>query len=122
MSGCPALYNSTMESNYWHLYFDYLKIKKYKSRIQNPNKLLSKIHKKPITQKDIDSLIIRFELEYHKISKMNHILNKTSKETKTFFPYLEPTSIKKRVDAAEIELGITPYKKLSEKDKEFIFV
>lgn len=119
---CTGFYNSEMESNYIKLYRNYLKIKKYKSLLENHKKPFFNIHKKQITQADIDSLITRFELNYYKVSKMNFILNKVTKEQKPFIPYLEPTTWKNRVDKAAKELGIKPYEELSKRDQEFIYV
>ena len=56
------------------------------------------------------------------VSKMNRILNEISNDKGEIIKYLEPTTLKKKVDDGAEKLGITPYEKLSKKDDDFIML
>lgn len=101
----PGFYNTIMESDYLHLYIRCF--------------LLSRKNKE---SKDYDKLLIRFEFDYYKTSKKNRILNEASQNKDEIFKYLEPTGLKKKVDAGAKKLGITPYDELDKHEESFIML
>ena len=102
----PGFYNSEMESKYFWLYVSSKKLERKKDK----------------ESEDYQKSLIRFELKYYKVSKMNRILNDISKNKDEIIKYLEPTFLKKKVDASAERLGITPYEKLSKEDESFIML
>ena len=101
----PGFYNTEMESKYFWLYVSY-KILSHKSK----------------ESADYDKKLIKFELQYYKVSKMNRILNEISQNKDEFIKYLEPTRLKEKVDNGAQKLGIIPYEKLDKKDDDFILL
>lgn len=101
----PGFYNSEMESKYFWLYISY-----------------KKLSKQDVESEKYKSGVVKFEVKYYKVSKMNRILNEISKNKNEIIPYLEPTYLKKKVDAGAEKLGITPYEKLDKKDDDFIML
>ena len=98
----PGFYNTEMESKYFRLYF--------RSR---------KLIKKPNIE-GYEQKLVRFELDYYKVSKQNRILNDISKNPDEIIKYLEPTWWKKRVDENAQKLGIKPYEELDKREESFI--
>jgi len=101
----PGFYNSEMESHYFRLFLQYRKLKKMNR-----------------DSEDFKNRIVRFELNYYKISKMNKILLETNKKKDEFVYYLEPTFWKNKVDKGAKELGIKPYEELDKKEDDFIMI
>ena len=101
----PGFYNSEMESKYFHLYISSILLNRKRDELQ-PN----------------DRRLIRFELDYYKVSKKNKILNDISKNKDEIIKYLEPTDLKKKVDKNAEKLGIKPYDKLDQKEESFIML
>ena len=100
----PGFYNTEMESKYFWLYIACKKLEKKKDK----------------TSEDYQKNLVKFELKYYKVSKMNKILNDISKNEDEIIKYLEPTFLKNKVDAGAERLGITPYEKLSKEEERFI--
>lgn len=100
----PGFYNTEMESKYFHLYIQYWLL-----------------NRKDKDSEEYKKSIIKFELKYYKVSKMNKILNDISKEEYEIIKYLEPSGLKKKVDAGAKKLGITPFDELNRSEQDFVF-